>query len=118
MGNFSVLFQQLLKKKGVTQTEVAAAVKTDRKGKGTVPTHKGYAQWTISPLQRTVQASESLLSRILSLTEVVSPPFSLGPFYLKNQSRILTCVSGDDSYELATRMAQTKSALSEMHIAC
>ncbi len=80
--------------------------------------HTGYAQWAIMPLQRTINASEELLSNITDLDWVTSPPFPVGPFYMKDSSKVLACVWGDDSFELAAKMNEARTQLSEMHVIC
>ena len=80
--------------------------------------HKGYAQWAIMPLQKTVQAKNGLLSDILLEPSVVSPPFPVGPYYIRGTSKILACVWAPDSFELSDKMNEVKTRLAEVHIVC
>jgi hypothetical protein len=82
------------------------------------PPHRGYAQWAVLSLQRTVRADPGALQRVLSIPTVVSPPFPVGPYYMKTTSKLLVCVSGDDSYEMTAMMNETKARLAELHLAC
>jgi hypothetical protein len=80
--------------------------------------HDGYAQWAILPLQTTVQARDGLLEKVAGLPTVASPPFPVGPYYMKAASKVLICVKGSDSLDLPGKVEETRRQLSGMHLVC
>jgi len=80
--------------------------------------YTGCAQWATLPLQSSLRARDDLLNGILDLSAIVSPPFPVGPFYLKHQSKVLACVTAGNFLELPGRMNDLKESLSEMHVKC
>lgn len=82
------------------------------------PQLDGYVQWSILPLQRSIRAEESFLPTLLEIPQVVSPPFPIGPYYMKDSSRVLICVWGSDSLELPIMSGDVKNRLAGMHILC
>jgi hypothetical protein len=82
------------------------------------PELDGYAQWFILPLQRSVRVEENVMPTLMGVPQVISPPFPVGPYYLKDSSRVLICVWGFDSLELPIMAGDLKKRLAEMHILC
>ena len=82
------------------------------------PTLEGYAQWTILPLQRSIRVNDEIVPRLMEVPQVISPPFPFGPFYMKDSSRVLICVWGNDSLELPMMTSEIKERLAGMHVLC
>lgn len=83
-----------------------------------VSQYSGYAQWVILPILRTLQVPEDLLPKLFEFPSLVSPPFPLGPFYLKGSSKILACAWGRDSLETPGKIDETKNWLAGLHLHC
>lgn len=78
----------------------------------------GYARWMTLPLTKTISPDRSLLGELFDNPAIVTPPFPVGPYYMRNVSKVLACVHANDSLELPQRMNQARSWLCERHISC
>jgi len=78
----------------------------------------GYAQWNLCPLQRSIRVEEKMVSRLIDMPNVVSPPFAAGQYYMKGSSKVLICVWGPDSLELPMINAGVKDSLAGIHLPC
>jgi predicted ATP-grasp superfamily ATP-dependent carboligase len=87
-------------------------------GRVETPKLDGYAQWSILPLQRSIRAEENILPTLFEIPQIISPPFPVGPYFMKDSSRVLVCVWGSDSLELPIMLGDVKNRLAGMHILC
>ncbi len=87
-------------------------------GEKTAVDTEGFSKWSILPLIRTVPFDQSIHQKMFQSKMIVSPPFPVGPYYMKGKSKVLTCVWAKDSMEIPQRFARVKKWLSERHIKC
>ncbi len=77
-----------------------------------------YANWRIFPISKSLRYSEGIAERFLQRHEIVSPPFPVGEFLVREKSAFLACTLGPDLSSSRDEMEELLTRLREMGLPC